>query len=269
MNTQVIILAQGTQQRLGRQFGPKQLFALPACGGVPIMCRTVRQVWHMTAGWWPTIVTWSDVKAAISWLTHEGNPGYTVTPAYYTLSEPGNSSLKGIARYLEQRGIQRFDHTVVLLGDVVYSWACLESIWKMTSAWGFVGTSNLSNSTGELWGVAWSREHEDGMIRQLGDALLRHPPFEDEYQPGQLRRWITGWQRGALEDHVAKLAHHGSYLAIDDYTHDIDLPRDMVMLPDLSASAAADDALRGVSWTGASWDPTIMATLPEEGKETA
>ncbi len=256
---EVIILAQGTQQRLGRQHGPKQLLGLPACGGVPIMCRTVRQVFSLS-DWWPTIVTWAHVRiVGLSWPIDSGRR--TVMPAYFELLDPGNSSLKGIARYLEQRerSGRRYDRTIVLLGDVVYSWACLGAIWQMSNTYGFVGTSDISSGGGELWGVAWEREFDSRMMADLRDALLRHPPFEDAYQPGQLRRWITGWQRGDITDHVAKYRRTGSYVDIDDYTHDIDIPHDLVLLPELSVAAAADDAKHGMSWDGVSWERATPA----------
>src|SRR3981189_2330294 len=98
MNTEFIILAQGTQQRLGNHLPPKQLLPLPFCGQIPILCRTVRQVFQISGGWCPTIGTWPGMKAALSW----GNAIEWVNPAYITLPDPGNSSLKGIARYIEQ-----------------------------------------------------------------------------------------------------------------------------------------------------------------------
>jgi len=261
-STEIIILAQGTQERLGHHLGPKQLLALPRCGNIPIMCRTTRQAWQRS-DWWPTIVTWPHVRAGLSWSAPDGERK-TITPAYVSLPEPGNSSLKGIARYLEQRtqSGRHYDHTIVLLGDVVYSWACLDAIWRQSKTCGFVGTSDLSSGSGELWGVAWSREHELSMIADLQDAMLRHPPFEDTYQPGQLRRWITGWRRGDIVDHVAKATIAMRYAAVDDYTHDIDRPSDLFLLPALSVSAAADDARHGVSWEGVTWDGLATADLP-------
>jgi hypothetical protein len=176
-----------------------------------------------------------------------------------TLSDPGNSSLKGIARYLEaDPGVlhapparsrpDRVARTVVLLGDVVYSWSCLEALFRASRDWGFVGTPELSNSSGELWGVAWSRNVEGHMIASLRDALIHHPPFAEDYQPGQLRRWISGWNRGDLTEHVEKLRRNGHYIDIADYTHDIDIPAHLAMLPWLSESAAADDAKHGLVW---------------------
>jgi hypothetical protein len=241
MTTEVIILAQGTQKRLGMAHGYKQLLKLPACGGVPIMERTIRQLHRGEPGVAPTVVCTGDLTRSMSFHV-------AVQARSYELPDPGNSSLKGIARYLELRGDQPPDRTVVLFGDVVYSWACLEQLLKFSENYGFAGTANLSASGGELWGVAWAREFDDEMMRELRDALLRHPPFGDEYQPGQMRRWITGWRRGNIVNHVRDLALRGHYAAIDDYTHDIDLPSDIALLPELSIAAAKDDADHGALW---------------------
>lgn len=253
MKTEVIILAQGTQKRLGMRFGYKQLLPLPECGGIPIMVRTVTQCDTLLHGGSPVSVVATAAVAEMTphqaWIlaSHDAPPRSTRLK-FTELPDPGNSSLKGIARYLEQAraGASHSDlpeRTIVLLGDVVYSWACLRAIWARSETCGWVGTSDLSASGGELWGVAWARHFEDEMMRMLRDALLRHPPFEDEYQPGQLRRWITGWRRGDLRDHVAEYQRTGRYVTVDDYTHDIDLPSDIALLPELSRAAAEDDRL--------------------------
>lgn len=258
MTIEIIILAQGTQQRLRPYAGFKQLLPLPACGGVPLLCRTVRLVW-VRCGIWPTItaVTWPDVRGRSDIRFPHNGQNIVVAPAYVPLADPGNSSLKGIARYLETRGGRRYEQTVVLLGDVVYSWACLDALWQIADGHGFVGTKDLASDRGEVWGVAWHRRHEDDMMSALRDALLRHPPFDDNYQPGQMRRWITGWARGDLRDHVAKHRALGRYADIDDYTHDIDVPHDLALLPELSAAAASDDEAHGMSWTDVSWGPGL------------
>jgi hypothetical protein len=245
--TEVIILAQGSQRRLGHHAGPRQLLPLPACGGAPILSRTLRQLGEINSQATVTVVAESSLTEALFRVAKW--PIYTVS---VELPVPGNSALKGIARYLELREGQgrRYQRTIVLLGDVVYSWDCLLEIWEMSvDYYGFVGTKNLSLSKGDLWGAGWSRSHEDWMLTNLRDALLRHPPFDDDPEPGQLRRWISGMQRGDLADHIVKLRWAAHYADVDDYTHDIDIPHDLVLLPDLSSLAAEDDAKHGVIWT--------------------
>jgi len=242
MTAEVIILAQGTQQRLGMQHGYKQLLPLPACG-VGILHRTLCQLSIFCPSVQVTLVGWSQVTSELASLA------FPFGVRQVELADPGNSSLKGIARYLEARGKSHsVHHTIVLLGDVVYSWAALAAIWSASAAYGFVGTSNLSESAGELWGVGWSKVHEDAVMGELGDALLRHPPFDDEYQPGQLRRWLMGWRRGSLQDRLIKLVFSGVYQGIDDYTMDVDLPEHIPLLEGASALAAKDDAAHGLLW---------------------
>jgi len=242
MTTEVIVLAQGTQQRLGMQHGYKQLLRLPHCG-VPILHRTLCQVARLNPAVSVTLVGWPQVTAPMADLAWP----FGITQI--ELPDPGNSSLKGIARYLEARGARHgYHHTIVLLGDVVYSWACLEAIWVMAAAYGFVGTRDLSEGGGELWGVAWSKVHEDSVVKELRDALLRHPPFDDEYQPGQMRRWLMGWRRGSLQERVVKMWASGIYHGIDDYTMDVDLPWHIPLLDAASLQAVADDAVHGLRW---------------------
>jgi calcineurin-like phosphoesterase family protein len=249
MTTEVIILAQGTQKRLGPGAGYKQLLPLPGCGNVPILVRTIRQLdvydhaqRDLGSSLHITLLTWRDLYQAMADLPE-------LDEAMIQLPDPGNSSLKGIARYLELRGAKHwFDARVVLLGDVVYSWKCLEALFALSGSSGFVGTRDVSEGAGELWGVAWARSHEEAMMVDLRDALLRHPPFDDEYQPGQLRRWITGMRRGELALHVASLGHKGRYTAIDDYTMDVDVPSHIPKLGPASEAAAQDDACHDLTW---------------------
>lgn len=252
MRADVIILAQGTQKRLGMQYGWKQLIHLPGCGNARILERTVRQLVGLyipeTTSVTITVVTWPEIAAAFPDMSYVGHAA-----RFVTLRAPGNSSLKGIARYLESAAIARDapprgDRTIVLLGDVVYSWACLEAIVALSATHGFVGTSDLSHSGGELWGLSWHQGHDDHMITELRDALTMHPPFEDDYQPGQLRRWIQGFRRGDLADRVAKLTRAGNYVAIDDYTMDVDVEAHLAKIKPTSALAAEDDARHGLLW---------------------
>lgn len=197
---------------------------------------------------WVAVVAWHDLLPF-----HERLKGWDSwahgAVMQQQLADPGNSSLKGVARYLENfRKLGQPGRTVVLLGDVIYSWNCLDAIFTMSKVWGFVGSAGLSYDQGELWGVGWSCENEDLMRSQLADALLRHPPFDDDYQPGQLRRWIPGWRPGALENHIRQFKFRGHFAEISDYTHDIDVPSDLELIPDLSRSAALDDSNHGVTW---------------------
>lgn len=249
MDLEIIVLAQGTQARLGHAHGWKQLLPLHGCGGAPLLIRTLRQLDALnTGGMSVTILTWKALLEDVppAWRAVVHHPAVR----FEQLPHPGNSSLKGIARYLEEQPRDRgAEGTVVLLGDVLYSWSCLSVLMTLArTRAGFAGTSDLSGSRGELWGVAWPHKHEDTMVADLRDALLRHPPFEDEYQPGQLRRWIVGWRRGDLVDHVRQRIDLGTYRPIDDYTMDVDLAQHIPLLGAASRSAAEDDAANHLPW---------------------
>ncbi len=244
MTNEIIILCQGTQSRLGMAHGYKQLLNLPACG-VPILKRTLEMLRRAIGVPRVTILGWPEMFAKLP-----PNGSLVKLPIrLVTLPDPGNSSLKGVARYLESRDTSHVGTTMVLLGDVVYSWACLEAIRAQATVFGsgFVGTAALSPSGGELWGVGWDQQFEDPMVMALRDALMSHPPFTDEYQPGQLRRWLCP-SGGGLVERVASLRKHMRYAAIDDYTMDVDLPRDIARLDDASQKADADDAIHDLYW---------------------
>ncbi len=292
VRTHVIILAQGDQKRLLGVTTPKQLLELnyldPGLEFHPpdavtytttILERTLRQVrkWTPTARitvvCGPAIVEYLKDRHAsqISWRRstagwHAWKSAYTVAwnsdLQLLTLSDPGNSSLKGLAQVLALReAAQRHDaagwprsheRTVVLLGDVVYSSVCIQALlWGPVNGaeegdgappWEFVGTTDLSPSAGELWGMSWHVTSWDFLKIALTVALVSHPPFESTYQPGQLRRWL--W---AVRAAVAGVSTD-FYTAIDDYTMDVDLPEHIPLLGVASESAWADDRKSGLSW---------------------
>lgn len=283
MNTHVIILAQGSQKRLPDLPVAKQMLPLPECNNTPILYRTLRQIWHVMEGIniradrsdRVTVVTWPDLETKLRLtpvpvpMMVTGIGGLPVVKpwpiewSFYTgtdtLDDPGNSSLKGIARFLQREQTRRarrwsftpqgvppaepeWERTIVLLGDVVYSWACLRAIF-VEGGTAFVGTGDLSTSGGELWGIVWGAYTESMMVEALADALGKHPPFT-EYQPGQLRRWLWAFDERWKQPDGAR----PWYQAIDDYTRDIDTPEHVKMLPELSLAASTDDAFNGVTW---------------------
>ena len=259
----VIVLAQGQQKRLPELTHPKHLLRLPRCGGATILERTLRQVWTITPDdTQVTVVGWESHRA---WV--DGLQGATTPPVWASdlrtvqLRDPGNSSLKGVWRFLDDVGLtvglaNPAKTTVVLLGDVVYSWDCINALLiypTHPSSYRFVGTSDLSASGGEIWGINWDGDSHRTMVRHLANALRKHPPFS-EYQPGQLRRWL--WETAdSLPGGFLTYAHvveqrtaSGHYIPCDDYTRDIDVPEHVDALPELSELAAQDDVKYGVVW---------------------
>lgn len=296
----VIILAQGQQTRLPKLDRPKQLLELAACADTPIIIRTLcqvamlGQVEHHEGFDYVTDTTITVVCAHPLRYCIEAVPGAAILnhakrvlrPYAVELKDPGNSSLKGIRRFLrdqdlDQRGLpppiqdrrESEIQYVVLLGDVVYSWDCLRKIFAGTH-WhmGFVGSGDLSKSAGELYGVSWKGGAHDTMLTLLDRALEKHPPSQDVYQCGQLRRWL--WEADILcgnTEYGANYAgeisllrnpvfrrwpaawtpaglHRTWYVVADDYTDDVDVPEDVYYLPQLAKAAAADDAANGLRW---------------------
>lgn len=282
-STHYIILAQGQQTRLPGLPVAKQLLPLPGCGGTKILDRTLRQIWELECrpfvergrdavkgrvGGGVTVVGGSQIMAhylRTSVKIPAGHNGpaktdgawYQFTPTVHKLEDPGNSSLKGIDRFLrahdteaEDSNQRRSDRTIVLLGDVIYSWACLRALRDVGPPWciRYVGTSDLSKSGGELWGVSWTWEAHDAQRIALTTALNSHPPFTD-YQPGQLRRWLWAMQDQINMGHVpSDKEDRPWWTSIDDYTNDVDIPEHLDKVDGWSRSAAEDDAREGVTW---------------------
>lgn len=251
----VVILAQGNQSRLPELAYPKQLVALPDCGNVPILERTFRQLDMLIPNVHVNLVCSSAlIERALSF-----RPSLSVS--YVTLPEPGNSSLKGLHRYFLREPVAGYygavpaatTPTVVLLGDVIYSWRCLLEIFRMGPCPArFVGTANLSPGGGELWGCAWRPNAHSAMLMALGRAVQKHPPasVDDTYQPGQLRRLLWdvdenhAWMFGAGDN-------RSWFVPCDDYTMDIDEPKHLDAIKKgagVSYAAAIDDREHNLVW---------------------
>lgn len=272
MRTHVIILAQGNQSRLPRLKTPKQLLPLPACGGMAILDRTINQVCQLAerdqTNMVITVVADRDIRTHLQkvgldsphvlslWQNEAAGETYFVsdnirpseptTLTVLTLEKPGNSSLKGIAKVLSislatQADVDT-DLMVVLLGDVIYSWHCLEVLLASADVGrAFVGTSDLGASGGEIWGVRWKTSLPTSMLFALEQALANHPPFY-EYQPGQMRRWLFALEGKPREEG----GDWPSFIAVDDYTRDVDIPEHLELIPEISHHAALDDADHGL-----------------------
>lgn len=263
MRMHVIILAQGNQSRLTGVTMPKQFLPLPDCGKIAIMLRTLQQL-DAFAGTAMrmaiTVVCHLPMHATIrdyvmQRLLDASGTSDRMSVAVESLTDPGNSSLKGISRFFSNRyhgptsiygpiSGAPYDATCVLFGDAVYSWHCLGTLLDVTEVGVdrpviVCGTSDLSPSSGELWGVSWMATQGDLMKRALDKAMTKHPPFHDTYQPGQMRQWL--W---ALPADVQESA----FVRVDDYTRDVDLPEHLKLLPELSHMAKVDDEAHGVTW---------------------
>jgi hypothetical protein len=263
----VIILAQGKQKRLPDLKVPKQMLELPECGGELIIDRTLCQLAMILPSVTEEIdqTTYVDNVSVTVVCDHplkyhvdaSGKSGvYNTTRRVMSvgtikLPDPGNSSLKGISRFFDDQDGPASLHpdfeTVVLLGDVIYSWACLKACMTPTQHdLSFTCSSDISNGHGELWGLMWKQSARPRMMKALAAALRKHPPFT-EYQPGQMRRWL--WEIDISMGKPSPRAGERTWMhGIDDYTRDIDTPQHVSQLRDLSAAAAADDREHGLVW---------------------
>ncbi len=119
MNTHIIILAQGAQTRLLNLPVAKQTLPLPACGNEAILSRTLHQLVAMSCDDNATdvmqvaVVTWPHVIEALG-IDRPVVVGGRFMHTAESLTHPGNSSLKGIARYLRCHAdrVDRMDRIV-------------------------------------------------------------------------------------------------------------------------------------------------------------
>lgn len=294
MSTNVIILCQGQQTRLPMLDGPKQLLPLVGCNGATLLDRTLRQIDTLMASDRESIVNVIGGEPFRRHLSNKYTPpcpsdlGNSRRIRHIELASPGNSSLLGVFEVLRLRDqwwlrdyfeyehikdgstcgrADKIDKTVVLLGDVLYSWRCLASLLahdRYQEKILFVGTHDLSTSGGELWGVAYSMSAHMKMMEYAAAALVKHPPFED-YQPGQLRRWYWAARNGRTVAQMLSPAAPameftpGRYFLacggdpsevpdVRDYTMDVDVPEHLMLLEEASFKASHDDFKHGVTW---------------------
>lgn len=289
--THVIILAQGQQTRMGALKVPKQLLVLPAhsaaqAPNVTILERTLAQVGMKLMGnaatgsnatklLEPHTVTLVADRRIDEYylrghipLPYTGEFGedsemrFCINPGRYTLPDAGNSSLVGLSRFVEQWSDieypRDYRRTIILLGDVVYSWACMDQLFRpiysgedmMAHSITFCGTSDLGQDRGELWGIAWYRQSNETMANALKLALRNASKHEDGYQPGQLRQLLFSLDDlvgdGKVRNQTRQTMARSWWVPIDDYTMDVDLPEHLVDLARSSLQALADDRERGL-----------------------
>lgn len=283
MKIRVIVLAQGSQQRFTDLAIPKQLLPLD---GAPldelrlvntVIYRTINQVYVMP---WDechvTVICADPLKGMVDamaagappefrgyWWLYATERGKRLQIDTHTLPDPGNSSLKGLYRFLrDDTASLAADATVVLLGDVVYSWNALRALWQAPCSLAFACSSDLSPASGELFGIASNSQAQ--LFAAVGVAMENHPPkqVDKTYQPGQLRLVLWAIDRAhQWKGEHANLLHVGGdwrpadergarpwFIPIDDYTRDFDKPADLEFLAPTARAAREDDARSGFTW---------------------
>jgi hypothetical protein len=270
MKVRVVILAQGNQSRFTGLTYPKQLLRLQTAerdhNSFPVLHRTLFQLYGMP--WTECHVTVvcdgalrDDIKKLVPAGVYAANVmGQPLTRRMavdvHTLPDPGNSSLKGLQRFLrDDAALLHADAVVVLLGDVCYSWAALRALWQCPTSLAFACTPNISPGAGELFGIVVTSPGQ--LMAAVDVAMERHSPkqVDKTYQPGLLRlvlfaidkvhQW-KGDSPTALGDHA--LADRPWFIPIGDYTRDFDKPADLEFLAPTARAAREDDARSGFTW---------------------
>lgn len=236
----VIILAHGDQKRV----------RTPIVPGIPVFARTLAQIRALDNFANVTLVAPHTLAPAAMWPTKARMGRYVenlldvalLELETHELADPGNSALKGVSRYLDHRrdlqNLGAFDfevsQTIVLLGDCIYSWRCMEVLLADETAYNFVGSSNLTDDAGKLWGVTWHDDADTEVIGWLKKALRKHPTGAPQRR--QLRQWMFA-ARQELEDELV------TFTGVDDYTSDVE--------GGLAALSRAlhEDSERGVEWS--------------------
>ncbi len=188
-----------------------------------------------------------------------------------TLVRPGTSVIRGlqaIRAYLKQEAVVTpgevgageelpFERTVILLGDVVYSKRCLAALVDKVSGrsqvW-FAVSPDLTGATGEVFGVSYDQAGTAEFLHLLDN--VKHPPFPDTYQPGQLRRLLWDRQAAVLQHAVMTPQLACCSIMDDDFTADVDTMSDLRRLSALDEMAFDDDR-RGEAASYGAMDPRI------------
>jgi hypothetical protein len=238
VETQILIMCQGSQSRLPDLDRPKQLLEV---AGEPLLVRTHRLVRELCPGAAITTIGRAALERASDVLV--------------TLPDPGNCIVDGIE---QTRWCWGRDRTVVLLGDVAFSRAALAGIFADERQFFFAGTADLSPSGGEVFGFS---------VRDRVAAWVQHivgtcPCREINYskaQGGHLRRLLWWAQRELnlrpASNHQAVVGPKAEpvpleeeqtwcrelYRVVDDWTCDFDTPTDLEKLPEISDCATAEE----------------------------
>ncbi len=267
-----MVMAHGEQKRLPMLRICKQLLDLPLSGNIPILARTLLTL--------PDVIDPNDDAPSVTVVgpmqiadtlgfarrhdrevhgafVHGGDPGMQVL----RLKEPGNSLLRGLgairpwlAGDVELCGDIVVDpsagdyRVVVLLGDVVFSRACLRALFSSRRPMEWAVTPDLSPSTGEVFGFSYSRDATPEVLACL-DEVNEKPPAFEAYQPGTCRKLLWRWQahRDAAIGGIGVVTCTPSVAEcctlITDFTKDIDTPEDLRRLSELDYAAWKDDQL--------------------------
>lgn len=191
--TTVLILAAGEQARWEDDYGLKQLRPIE---GESLIVRTQRQVRQRSQA--AFVVTHKEVLQRLS------------ERAVYPTRR------RWIAETLRSTAYMWTDRVIVLLGDVVYSKAVMDSIINYDGAIRFWG--NLH----ELFGLSFNHDATTKMLTAL-DKAIHHAEYDGG--PGKLRKVYQAFVGFDFEDNNI---HHAMFEEVpaSDYTRDFDTKED-------------------------------------------
>lgn len=213
-------MCHGKQQRMAGLPYPKHLHVV---AGKPIIYRTIELC--RQAGF-------NDIYVVAPnndhWLAAQRDMGFQLV----SLEDPGHCVLTGIQLVKDYWK----DGGVILLGDVIYSIPCLVSLLRSNRVL-FVGTEDLSSSTGELFGMHISPEGAEEIIWALEGAgihCMRNPPVEP--QGGHLRGLL--WQLAGDSSRNPNARNTPLFLSVKnfghpDYTIDLDSPDSLLRIAEI------------------------------------
>lgn len=215
MTDRALLLCAGNATRWGSHDTPKQLMPLR---GEPILHRAARLLAEFVAG--------VDVKIVVKdarddlWKV----PGTSRTTAKLDPARAQADKLLSSRHLWSTTG-----RTFVLFGDVYFTEVALQVLVDDQRSWCALGRSGGSSFTGtdhrELFGFAFDpSEHE-----ALEAAALR---CLELHRAGKMGGWSGGWQiyaamAGADDEGVSgRFRDRGNFIDVDDWTDDLDRPRD-------------------------------------------
>lgn len=222
----IIVLAHGSQTRMGDLSTPKQLLLLD--GQESIVARTLRQCRRIAADR-PLVVVaprtdaWREAGvwlrdrsgSAIGWVHLDGDAGQLVD---------------GIHRlaYLWPDG------ATFLLGDVIFSnYALKLALEDEGSFIQIVGRTGVNRHTGRRWPELFAMDVPAADVAAL-TAILERIRARQPARAGL-------WQIYAELTGIVGTARSAWLIDPADWTDDLDLPEDLVHLPALARAALSDD----------------------------